>query len=74
MECINRKIDTCQPNPDKSYTQQYQKHEVSGCSYTIKSYDDEVLPPIMRNFTTTEDGGDIGGDHWRRTSRTFMIQ
>ena len=24
FECINRMIDTCQPNPDKSYTQRYQ--------------------------------------------------
>ena len=47
FECINRKIDTCQPNPDKSFTQKYQKHEVSGWSYIIKSYDDELFPPIM---------------------------
>ena len=28
MECFPEKIDTCSPNPNKTYTKQYQKHSI----------------------------------------------
>ena len=30
FECFTLPVNSCQPNPDKSYTQGYQKHEPSG--------------------------------------------
>ena len=30
FECFTKPINSCQPNPDKSFTQGYQKHEPSG--------------------------------------------
>ena len=63
IECITEKIDTCQSNPNQSYTQQYQKHTISGWSYCIKSFDDEIFPPIMRTCTATSDeNSDMGAD------------
>ena len=65
MESVTKKIDTCQPNPNQSFTQQYQRHEVSGWSYIIKSSDDENFQSIMKTCTAIEDGGDMGGDFIR---------
>ena len=42
FESFTYQIDTCQPNPANSYTNQYQKHTPSGFCYYIKCYDDEV--------------------------------
>jgi hypothetical protein len=42
FESNTNQIDTCQPNPENSYTNQYQKHTPSGFSYYIKCYDDNV--------------------------------
>ena len=30
FECFTKPINSCQPNPNKSYTQSYQQHEPSG--------------------------------------------
>jgi hypothetical protein len=42
FESNTNQIDTCQPNPANSYTNQYQKHTPSGFSYFIKCYDEKV--------------------------------
>jgi hypothetical protein len=42
FESFTAQLDTCQPNPANSYTNQYQKHTPSGFCYYIKCYDDEV--------------------------------
>ncbi|VDI81882.1 Hypothetical predicted protein [Mytilus galloprovincialis] len=36
FECFTEKINTCQPNPTKSYTKQYQQHRPSGFCYRVK--------------------------------------
>ena len=64
VESILKKIKTCQPNPEKSFTQQYQLHEFFGYSYLIKSSDEEIFPPILRTFTATSD--DMGGEFIRQ--------
>ena len=49
--CI-KSIDTCDPNPENSYTKQYQKHEPISFYYYIKSFDGEVSLPIKeRSYT-----------------------
>ena len=35
LEAITKKIDTCTPPKEKSYTQAYQKHEASGFGYKV---------------------------------------
>ena len=49
--CI-KSIHTCDPNPENSYTKQYQKHEPISFYYYIKSFDSEVSLPIKeRSYT-----------------------
>ena len=51
FECFTEKIDTCQPEEGKSFTNQYQKHSPSGFSYLIKCFDDDILAPHLRHYT-----------------------
>ena len=49
--CI-KSIHTCDPNPENSYTKQYQKHEPISFYYYIKSFDSKVdLPKKERSYT-----------------------
>ena len=36
FECFTRPVHNCQPNPSKSYTVEYQKHEPSGFCFYVK--------------------------------------
>ena len=51
FESYIQPIQSCGPNPESSYTKQYQKHEPSTfCNY-IKCFDDEVYPPKLVTYT-----------------------
>jgi len=57
FECFTEKIDTCQPDPDKSYTKKFQKHVPSGfCFYIVCN--GKKLKPILctRQFENEEIG------------------
>ena len=41
FEAITKKIDTCSPLGEKSYTQAYQKHELSGFGYKVVCHFDQ---------------------------------
>ena len=41
FEAITRKIDSCSPRGDKSYTQAYQKHEACGFGYKVVCHYDQ---------------------------------
>ena len=48
FETITRKINTCSPRGDKSYTQAYQKHEASGFGYKVVChYDQKYSKPAV---------------------------
>ena len=49
--CYNKPIQSCEPNPENSYTKQYQKHEPSSFCYYIKCFDDEVYDPKLVSYT-----------------------
>ena len=51
FECFTEKIDTCQPDDGKSFTNQYQKHSPSGFSYLIKCFDDNLFSPKLVKYT-----------------------
>ena len=51
FECFTEKIDTCQPNDNKSFTNRYQKHKPSGFSYLIKCFDDNLFSPKLVKHT-----------------------
>ena len=50
-ECLLKDIQTCEPDPGKSYTKKYQKHEPISFSYYVKCFDDEVCKPKLRSYT-----------------------
>ena len=51
FECFTEKIDTCQPDDGKSFTNQYQKHKPSGFCYLIKCFDDNLFSPKLVQYT-----------------------
>ena len=51
FECFIKQMQTCEPNHESSYTNQYQKHEPSSFCYYIKCFDDEVYEPKLVNYT-----------------------
>ena len=59
FECFTEKIDTCQPDDGKSFTNRYQKHRPSGFSYLIKCFDDNILAPHLRQYTAESPDEDI---------------
>ena len=53
LEALIKEMHNCDPNPQKSYTKKYQKHEAVSFSYYIKCFDNSVCEPILRTYTRT---------------------
>ena len=51
FEALIKEMDNCDPDPNKSYTKKYQKHEPISFSYYIKCFDNNVCEPILRTYT-----------------------
>ena len=47
-------MDNCDPDPNKSYTKKYQKHEPVSFFYYIKSFDESVYESRKRTYTKTK--------------------
>ena len=47
FESYIKPLQSCEPNPESSYTKQYKKHEPSSFCYYIKCFDDEVYEPKL---------------------------
>ena len=54
FESLIKNMDNCDPNPKKSYTKKYQKHEPISFCYYIKCFNDSVYKPILRKYTKTK--------------------
>ena len=50
-ESLTEQIQSCEPDPEKSYTKKYQKHKIISFSYYIKCFDDMVYKPVLRTYT-----------------------
>ena len=58
FECFTKPINTCSPNPEKSYNYKYQKHEPSGFCFYIKGIvPDITFEPML--YTKTKSTDDI---------------
>ena len=58
FECFTKPMHNCSPNPEKSYTYNYQKHEPSGFCFYIKGIDPNTkFEPII--YTKTKSTDDI---------------
>ena len=58
FECFTIPVNSCHPNPDKSFTQSYQKHEPSGNYFYIKALDGintNFKPIVYTKKTPDED-------------------
>ena len=51
MESLIKNMDNCDPDPNKSYTKKYQKHEPISFSYYIKCFNDSVYESRLRTYT-----------------------
>ena len=54
FESLIKPMDNCDPDPNKSYTKKYQKHEPISFSYYINFSIDEVYKPVLRKYTKTK--------------------
>ena len=50
FESYIKPLQSCELNPESSYTKQYQKHEPSSFCYYIKCFDDEVYKPKLVSY------------------------
>ena len=50
FESIVKPLDTCEPDPNKSYTLKYQKHEPISFVYYIKSFNENVYKSTLRSY------------------------
>ncbi|XP_065679834.1 uncharacterized protein LOC136094149 [Hydra vulgaris] len=58
FESFIKPIDTCTPNPDESYTKQYQKHTPSSFCYYIKCFDEKIYQSKLVTFTANKNNFD----------------
>ena len=59
FESFIKPIDTCEPNPENSYTKQYQKLTPSSFCYYIKCFDDEVYYQNPVTYTASTENEDV---------------
>ena len=57
FESLIKSMDYCNPDPNKSYTKKYQKHEPISFSYYILCSIDGVYKPVLRKYTQTKPKG-----------------
>ena len=50
FESLLKPLETCKPDPNKSYTLKYQKHEPLSFRYFIKSFDESVYKSELREY------------------------
>ena len=55
FECLNRRIDTTTPDPNKSYTKKITKHKPASFNYYIKSFDESVYKSKSRTYIKEEE-------------------
>ena len=50
FESVLKPLDNCEPDPNRSYTKKYQKHEPLSFVYYIKSFDESVYKSTLRKY------------------------
>ena len=50
FESLLKPLDTCEPNPNKSFTLKYNKHEPVSFVYYIKSFNESVYKSKLRSY------------------------
>ena len=55
FESLIKPLNVCDPDPEKSYTKKYQKHEPISFCYYIKSFNENVYKSKLRVYTKKEE-------------------
>ena len=50
FESMVKQLESCKPDPNKSYTHKYQKHEPVSIDYYIKSFNENVYKSKLRKY------------------------
>ena len=50
FESLLKPLDNCKPDPNKSYTHKYNKHEPASFVYYIKSFNENVYKSTLRSY------------------------
>jgi len=59
LECMTKPIQSCQPNSEHSYTEQYKKHEPSGFCFHIVCDGKKLEPVLYTKQSKDENVGEI---------------
>jgi len=59
FESFIKPINTCQPDPCKSYAKKYQHNTPSSFCYYIKCFDEEVCSPKLVMYTAQSEDDDV---------------
>jgi len=63
FECLTKPIESCKPNSEHSYTEQYQKHEPSGFCFNIVCDGKKLKPVLYTKKSAVENIGEIFCKH-----------
>jgi len=63
FECLTKPIESCKPNSEHSFTEQYQKHEPSGFCFNIVCDGKKLKPVLYPKKSTDENIGEIFCKH-----------
>jgi len=63
FECLTKPIESCKPNSEHSYTEQYQKHEPSGFCFNIVCDGKKLKPVLYTKKSVDENIGEIFCKH-----------
>ena len=55
FESLIKPLDVCDPDPNKSYTKKYQKHEPVSFCYYIKSFNESVYKSRLRSYIKSKE-------------------
>ena len=76
FECFTKPMNSCQPDPNKSFTESYQKHEPSGYCLFLKGLDGikDIFKPIVYLRKTEDEDEDVSANFINDIrSLTYMI-
>ena len=63
FECLTKPIESCKPNSEDSYTEQYQKHEPSRFCFNIVCDGKKLKPVLYTKKSADENIGEIFCKH-----------
>ena len=66
FEALIKEMDNCDPDPNKSYTKKYQKHEPISFTYYIKSFNESVYESRIRSYTKETPEGEDAMDIFKK--------